>query len=1134
MKKIYYSLLLILVFSANSFAQTCELSDLQLTVSNCNQDKKFFVEIDFKHANTSECFIVKGGGHNYGTFKYIDLPITIGPLAGDCTTNYEFVLFDCNNERCRLDTVLGKKCCETKDCLIEDLRIEKGECNSEGNFFVSLNFNHHNTSDCFNVNGNGVHYGTFNYANLPIKIGPLKGNCETNYGFVVRDCVKELCAADIGLGVVCCESSDTCEMSHLVFEKTKCDSNNQVYIYFKFNHSGGSDSFNVKGNGTSYGTFAYSQLPVKVGPVNADCSTHYEFIFRDKNNEHCAIDTTIEKICCEQQGDCELGDIRWEKSECKEGQFYISLNFDHARTSDCFRVKGNGHDYGEFSYANLPIKIGPLKGDCTTEYEFVVVDCKNEHCSSSVQVGKVCCEQQGDCDLGDIRWEKSECKEGQFYISLNFNHTNTSDCFRVKGNGHDYGEFSYANLPIKIGPLKGDCTTEYEFVVVDCKNEHCSSSVQVGKVCCEQQGDCKLGDIKWERTDCKEGQFYIYLKFDHNNTSDCFRVKGNGHDYGEFSYANLPIKIGPLKGDCTTEYEFVVLDCKNEHCSSSVQVGKVCCEQQGDCKLGDIKWERTDCKEGQFYIYLKFDHANTSDCFRVKGNGHEYGEFSYANLPIKIGPLKGDFTTEYEFVVVDCKNERCNSSVQVGKVCCEQQGDCKLGDIKWEKSDCKEGQFYITLSFDHSNTSDCFRVKGNGHDYGEFSYANLPIKIGPLKGDCTTEYEFVVVDCKNERCNSSVQVGKVCCEQQGDCKIGEIHWERTDCKEGQFYIYLKFDHDNTSDCFRVRGNGHDYGEFSYANLPIKIGPLKGDCTTEYEFVVVDCKNERCNSSVQVGKVCCEQQGDCKLYELEVKPSDCNDHKQFYVTINFLFKNTSDSFDITGNGKNYGRFAFAKLPIKLGPFEGDCTTNYEFVITDYKNKLCKVGKSLGKICCNKEETCEIYELLATPIECTGQGQYSLRIDFKHKGTKGVGFDVYDRNGSIGFYPYSSLPLTIPNFKRSGNTYDFIKICENDNERCCKAIEFKPLICFTTTPGGFSLGEIIPTQGLSSGEVLIQSNVSFPETFQFKIYDVKGSHIPVEVLSRDAHVIRISSKEWKEGVYILHTNYDNKNKYFKILK
>ena len=181
MKKIYYSFLFILAFAINGFAQTCELSDLLLTVSNCNQDKKFFVEIDFKHANTSECFIVKGGGHNYGTFKYIDLPITIGPLAGDCTTNYEFVLFDCNNERCRLDTVLGKKCCESKDCMIDDLRIEKGECNSDGNFFVSLNFNHHNTSDCFNVNGNGVHYGTFNYANLPIKIGPLKGNCETNY-----------------------------------------------------------------------------------------------------------------------------------------------------------------------------------------------------------------------------------------------------------------------------------------------------------------------------------------------------------------------------------------------------------------------------------------------------------------------------------------------------------------------------------------------------------------------------------------------------------------------------------------------------------------------------------------------------------------------------------------------------------------------------------------------------------------------------------------------------------------------------------------------------------------------------------------------------------------------------------------
>ena len=126
--------------------------------------------------------------------------------------------------------------------------------------------------------------------------------------------------------------------------------------------------------------------------------------------------------------------------------------------------------------------------------------------------------------------------------------------------------------------FKGDCTTNYEFVVIDCANEHCNASINVGKVCCDTKPDCKISEMRFEKSTCDSNKnFYVYLNFDYKGNSECFRVKGNGNSYGEYKYANLPIKLGPFKGDCTTIYEFVVIDCANEHCNNSINVGKVCC-----------------------------------------------------------------------------------------------------------------------------------------------------------------------------------------------------------------------------------------------------------------------------------------------------------------------------------------------------------------------------------------------------------------------------------------------------------------------------------------------------------------------------------------------------------------------------
>lgn len=367
------------------------------------------------------------------------------------------------------------------------------------------------------------------------------------------------------------------------------------------------------------------------------------------------------------------------------------------------------------------------------------------------------------CELFDLSVDRSDCNpEKKFTVTINFQYKDVGECFTIKGNGKTYGTFKYTQLPIQL-TLTGDCKTEYEFVIRDCKTEGCKLTYLLGKVCCEEE--CSLSELHIERTECNEEQnFCVYLSFKYQGNSKCFNVTGNGTNYGKFSYSQVPIKICGLKGNCETEYEFVVSDCEKPECSVSGYLGIVCCE--APCKLYDLVLEKGECDEkGKFNVFLNFKYNDSSECFKVYLQGKLFGTYKYHQLPLKLGPFEGDCKTKYEFTVVDCAEETCKVSGSIGPVCCEKKG-CSIRDLQIKKSDCNSDKnFFVTIQFKYSNVSSCFIVKGNGKIYGTYQYTQLPITIGPLKGDCKTHYEFIIMDCENESCKASKSIGRVCCEK---------------------------------------------------------------------------------------------------------------------------------------------------------------------------------------------------------------------------------------------------------------------------------------------------------------------------------------------------------------------------------
>jgi len=150
-------------------------------------------------------FIVQGNGNNYGTFSYYDLPISFGELIGDDSFVPELVITDVDNPDCSIvwegDPI---ECISGGQCFISDLSINN-ECNDDDEVFVMLDFiAQNNTNNGFNVLINNVFIDSYQYADLPIELGPLAGDGLTPYLIEFADVDDPNCGGIIELSEISC------------------------------------------------------------------------------------------------------------------------------------------------------------------------------------------------------------------------------------------------------------------------------------------------------------------------------------------------------------------------------------------------------------------------------------------------------------------------------------------------------------------------------------------------------------------------------------------------------------------------------------------------------------------------------------------------------------------------------------------------------------------------------------------------------------------------------------------------------------------------------------------------------------------------------------------------------------------
>lgn len=692
---------------------TCRIGPLQAEASECTDDGMFFIKLDFEHFTPTGQFYVFINGEQHSAHAHSNLPLRLGPFPADGATGYKVLVRDAS-ELCDQDIYLEPVTCPPYNCVIGDLKLSEPICAENGQFYFELNFEHANTSDKFQVLLNQEVFESYSYQDLPVKVGPLPANTDKDWQVLVRDLSASNttpCASDAKLGAVHCPGG-ACMIGALKLLETYCTEDGQeFYTHLDFEYKNTSEKFQLYLNDELYGTFAYQELPLKLGPFNALIDLEWKLLVKDASGV-CAEDIHFSAPNC-GVGNCNLSNLQVERYPCIGGQFLVDLFFDIKNPGpQGYYVFTNGQISGPYSYDHSYITLGPFPGDGATVYDFLVIDIADPSCYDYFELGPVDCSHP--CTISEVKAEAHACNDnGGFLVDFSFTYDKVGNSgFTVRGNGHEYGQFEYGKDFYTIGPLAGDGSTTYELVIIDNENPDCRNFTTIGPIDCLP---CEIGELEYT-VQCREErkEFLLNLDFDYKNPdSESFVLAIGDAVIGKFPYTELPLSREialPENG----KLNVAVWDSENESCAQKAAFSIPC------CYLSEPVVEAYPCaNDGELWVELDLDYYNVSETFQLVygpvGGDLAIREFAYTDLPVTLGPLPGQTASDWYFEVTDlgffCQSDVHFSSEYCDNDACaewDQTNQGAYGPLTgFDPGDPIDEEDGLRLSFAPANSPDC-------------------------------------------------------------------------------------------------------------------------------------------------------------------------------------------------------------------------------------------------------------------------------------------------------------------------------------------------------------------------------------------------------------------------------------------
>lgn len=487
----------------------CAIFDLHVDTGDCNPDSTYHLTLNFGYSNTTATeFTVFGNGINLGVFNINQLPLHIPNFPWDGAGPNDFL------KVCFVGNNVGGVCCETIEfptpaclhgnCDINDLHVDTGACTSDSTYVLSFGFQVVNPpANTFGVWANGQFLGMYGLGQLPITIQNFPWNGGNNdvlkVCFAPNAAGTPACCAEIEFAVpTCLGNNNDCEIFDMVVDPGDCTSDSTYNAVLNFQVQNPlSNTFSVWANGTIFGTFNLSQLPLVLQnvPWNGGNNDVIKVCFVSPNGVLGCCKTIEFPVpdCLGNGGNCEIFGMVVDPGDCSSDSTYsLFLNFQAQNPpGNIFGVWANGVFQGTFNLNQLPLNFPnfPWNGGVNDVVKVCFLDnAGTATCCRSLEFEvPTCLGNNDDCHIWDVVAIRTGCLCGQFFVALTFNHDNgSSGGYDVVGNGNNYGNHPYnAQQPIILGPFPGDGTTVYEFGVTDHENGNCEDGFVLGIVECE-------------------------------------------------------------------------------------------------------------------------------------------------------------------------------------------------------------------------------------------------------------------------------------------------------------------------------------------------------------------------------------------------------------------------------------------------------------------------------------------------------------------------------------------------------------------------------------------------------------------------------------------------------------------------
>ncbi len=573
--------------------QTCDLGDLLIERTRCDEQGKYSFFLKFEHKNTSDSFLVLINGAMKGKFAYSQLPVKFGPFQGPLTQPMNITVYDSQNRACSSFGMIQPFRCENV-CSLTDLKVFDIKCNNNGTYNLRLKLNAQNGSEVLTGKTSTGYQFRFRTDEMPVKVEgipvPRDGYdvikvCDPNY----PDCCVEL-----RYKVPC---QEPCYLGPLTAEQL-CQPNGLYFVRLNFGYNNTGKQFEVYVNGINYGIFTYDKLPVKVGPFFQTNVRELKILVKDKALG-CSTSTVLPVEPC--AGSCSFNNLKAEVLSCENGKFYAGLSFQapQADSSRAYLVFANGRIYGPYRYSQNPVKLGPFNANGVTQYSFLVIDLANPTCYAYTTIKPVRCAGE-ECKIGNLVVKPIDCKpDGSQRVLIDFDHSGAEGgSFALSMNNGFIGNFDIDKLPLEVVVRKPLITTSdrlVEFSVCIRGTTNCCASVKTDLLECPVA--CREPEVAFDRKDCDStGVFSVSLKADDSLDSNFFYavfVDGNLRD--TLNGANRIVEIGPFKGDSATIYKIEVVSYGLQRCVKTFKVGPIACNGKSseDVWPGDANQDNT-------------------------------------------------------------------------------------------------------------------------------------------------------------------------------------------------------------------------------------------------------------------------------------------------------------------------------------------------------------------------------------------------------------------------------------------------------------------------------------------------------------------------------------------------------------